>query len=140
MANNKFRGDINRFIAKSNAAMDLYAKKVVIDLQARVIEKTPVDKGQLHWNWFIGNNAINLHTESHEGDGKGAAASRNAQVVEGIKINGQIIYITNSLPYAYRIEYEGWSNKAPAGMVGVTIAEMNSVLNKSASEVRGKYL
>jgi hypothetical protein len=34
---------------------------------------------------------------------------------------GEIIYLTNSLPYARRLEY-GWSKQAPAGMVRITVA------------------
>lgn len=36
---------------------------------------------------------------------------------------GGITWMTNGLPYAYRLEYEGWSKQAPAGMVRISSTE-----------------
>ena len=38
------------------------------------------------------------------------------------------IYIQNNLPYANRLE-NGWSNQAPAGMVALTIAEVEAQMD-----------
>jgi hypothetical protein len=46
---------------------------------------------------------------------------------------GPPIYITNSVPYINRLEYEGWSKQAPAGMVRVTVAELQAFIE---NEVR----
>lgn len=34
---------------------------------------------------------------------------------------GDTFYFTNNMPYAERIEFKGWSSKAPTGMVRVNI-------------------
>lgn len=136
--NDKFRAGIAKSIAETKNKTELYFKKLTVDLSSSIINKTPVDKGQLHWNWFIGNGSINDSTVSHSGEDKTGAGLRNALQVNGFNINGQTIYITNSLPYAYRIEYEGWSKKAPAGMVRVTLAELNSISNKIAYEIKNR--
>jgi hypothetical protein len=39
---------------------------------------------------------------------------------------GGVIYMTNGLPYAHRLEYEGWSKQAPAGMVRVSAVEFST--------------
>lgn len=42
----------------------------------------------------------------------------------------QFIYVLDSVvPYAMRIEYDGWSQKAPAGVFGVTASAMRSRFN-----------
>jgi hypothetical protein len=44
-------------------------------------------------------------------------------------------FLTNNLPYALRLEY-GWSkNQAPAGMVGLAVAEFQSIVRDAAAEV-----
>lgn len=137
MNNDKFRAGMKRSIQKSKDKTELYFKKLAIGISSEIIKKTPVDKGQLHWNWFVGNGSVNTATAEHAGQDFDGASLRNALEVNSLKVNGQTIYITNSLPYAYRIEYEGYSKKAPAGMVRVTLAELNSISSKVAFEVKG---
>jgi len=43
----------------------------------------------------------------------------------------QDIYLLNSLPYVRRIEYEGWSSQAKAGMVRITVAEFQTFVDKA---------
>lgn len=139
MANNdKFRAGISKSIDKTKSKTAQYFQKLTIDLSTSIILKTPVDKGQLHWNWFVGNGYINNATSEHTGDDKGGASTRNALEISSTRVNGQTIFITNSLPYAYRIEYEGYSKQAPAGMVRVTLAELNSISTKAAYEIKGR--
>lgn len=78
--------------------------------------------GRYRSNWTIGVGAPN--TSTHETSGRpGAPASAPSQpAVPGLTL-GQTVYITNSLPYAGRIE-QGHSRKAPAGVVGPVVAEL----------------
>lgn len=48
-----------------------------------------------------------------------------------------VMYLRNNLPYAYRIEYEGWSKvKAPEGMVRRNVARFRRILNEAVRENR----
>jgi hypothetical protein len=134
--NDKFRGDIKRFIAKSNAGLDKYAKAVVMDIDKSMVLKSPVDTGRFRANWNIGIGSIDSYTTDATDPSGAGAISKALAEVNSIKINGQTIYITNSLPYAYRLEYEGWSLQAPQGMVRITLAELSGILNKAAYEVK----
>jgi hypothetical protein len=137
MSNDKFRANFAKRIEASKKKLGLFYTRFVMELDQRIILKTPVDNGQLHWNWFIGNQRIDYSTQEHDGTDKSGAIARNNANINSIKINGQMIYITNSLPYAYRVEYEGWSHtKAPAGMMRVSINEMKSVSAKIARELK----
>lgn len=136
--NDKFRAGMKNTIAKAQATPAIFMKELLVELSNRVIMKSPVDTGRFRANWNVGNGSIDYAT-SESTDKQGNTALKNSLEINSIKINGQTIYITNSLPYAYRLEYEGWSKvKAPAGMVRVTLAELNSITNKVAFEVKGR--
>lgn len=135
MSNNKFRADIAKWIAKSKKAQDMYVQKVILEVDKRLVQKSPVDTGRFRNNWNIANATPDLSTT--EAVAPNISQSRSAASVFSIKANGQTVFITNALPYAFRIEYEGWSKvKAPAGVVRVTIAEMASILQGAAFETR----
>ena len=135
MSNTKFRADIAKFVNKSNKAQDMFVQKAVLDIDKRLVFKSPVDTGRFRNNWNISNAIPDLTTTN--ATSPNLTQSRSATQIFSIKANGQTVYITNALPYAYKIEYEGWSKvKAPAGVVRVTIAEMNTILTGTAFEVK----
>ncbi len=43
---------------------------------------------------------------------------------------GGVMYLTNSLPYAKRLE-DGWSTQAPTGMVKLSVQNFNDHINKA---------
>lgn len=136
MNNDKFRANIKKRVERAKEKTQIYLQKFVVELDERIIQKTPVDTGNLRWNWFVGIGNLNYTTDENGGDASGAIA-RNNSVINSTKFSGQTIYITNSLPYAYRVEYEGWSKyKAPAGMMRISIEEMKVVADKLAIDVR----
>jgi hypothetical protein len=127
--NDRFRANIKRRIEKSKDKTELFVKKLLIDIDASLVAKSPVDTGRFRANWILGNGMIDASTyERFE-------ASNNAPAIMSIKVNGQTISITNSLPYASRLE-TGWSKQAPAGMVRLTLAEVNSMANKIGVSLR----
>lgn len=107
-------------------------RKVGLEMFSRVILRTPVDTGRLRGNWqaSVGEQA---EGELERLDPQGSEAQAEAaRVVLGAETD-KALYLTNNLPYARRIEYEGWSKQAPAGMVRVTAAEFEGVV-KTAVE------
>jgi hypothetical protein len=51
------------------------------------------------------------------------------------KAAGTIMYLTNNVPYAQRIE-DGWSRQAPTGLVALTAMEFQQIVDASAAETR----
>jgi hypothetical protein len=47
---------------------------------------------------------------------------------------GTVIYMLSNLPYSERLEY-GWSTQAPGGMVRVTVAEFQGIVNDAVKQV-----
>ena len=48
--------------------------------------------------------------------------------------SGFTFYMTNNLPYGERLEY-GWSSKAPSGMVRITLAEYDMIIQQEAQKL-----
>jgi hypothetical protein len=127
--NDRFRASIKRRIEKSKGKTELFVKKLLVDIDASLVAKSPVDTGRFRANWILGNGSVDQSTYER------FDASNNAPIISGLKVNGQVIYITNSLPYANRLEY-GYSDQATDGMVRLTLAEVNSMANKIAVSLR----
>ena len=49
-------------------------------------------------------------------------------------VAGDVIYLTNNLPYAVPLE-EGYSKQAPAGMVALTVQDFQSVVAQIGIEL-----
>jgi hypothetical protein len=136
MSNAKFRNDLRKVIDKAKTKESQFVRKVLLELDKRVVMKSPVDTGRFRANWYVGDAKINDET-TQETDPSGLKSiARSALEINSLTVNGQIIYITNSLPYSYRLEYEGWSTQAPQGMVRVTIEEMSSIGQVALREVK----
>lgn len=130
MANNdRFRARFAKRIEKAKGKFELFIKKLVVDIDASLVLKSPVDTGRFKANWVVGNGFVNTTTT------EGLQAANNEPLINSIKVNGQTIYLTNSLPYASRLEY-GWSKQAPAGMVRITLVEVQSIARQIGVELR----
>lgn len=89
--------------------------------------------GRYRSNWTIGVGAPN--TSTHQTAGRaGAPAAAPSQPALPAMTLGQPVYITNSLPYAGRIE-QGHSRKAPAGVVGPVVRELQQDLGAIVQEI-----
>ena len=120
--------------AKHKIKLETVVRKTVLDMGAQMVRMSPVDTGRFRSNWQYGTDAIN--TSISGADDKSGRTSLN-RIQAGVRgwVPGQTMYLTNSLPYAQRLE-SGWSGQAPAGMVKVTIANFQSHFAQALGEVR----
>ena len=140
MANNKkFQLDINKFLKVADKTGTKEIRSVAIEGLKGVMRKSPVDHGTFRGNWNVGLNTIDstkqtsFTVEPAEGKYDQQAYSRgNAKIGEAKK--GQAINISNSLPYANRLEYTNHSAQGK-GMVSRTIMELKSALKKKGKKV-----
>ena len=142
-----FGSDIRKWAEKSKVGVDEVIRASILDVTTSVIKRTPVGNpslwkskppvgyvgGQARGNWFASINAPT--TKSTKAiDKDGTATILNAQkAIEDAP--GNILYITNNLPYIFRLEYQGWSTQAPVGMVRVSVLEFNNALSKAIAEL-----
>lgn len=111
-----FQAKFRRLLDKAGANAELVVRKSVLELQTMMIERSPVDSGRFKSNWQAGLGTTNTETSAAAGSD---AESRTLAVLEGWR-PGQTIFLSNSMPYAKRLE-EGWSKQAPAGMVRLSV-------------------
>ena len=133
-----FKLDISKFIDKTSKTADAQVRKICLDLLTGIVLKTPVDTGRARANWFTSIGSPTSGTINFDADaGRGVAApNQSAASIDAIskgsaaiaKATGNVLWITNNLPYIYRLEFEGWSRQAPAGMVRVTINDITRQL------------
>lgn len=121
-----FTLDLNKFIDKTSRTADAEVRKICLDLLTGIVLKTPVDTGRARANWFtsIGSPSAKV-TVSTDPSGSSTISSGLSAIS---KATGNVLWITNNLPYIYRLEFEGWSKQAPAGMVRVTINDIKRQL------------
>ena len=120
-----FALDISKFAKKAGLSSDMAVVAVCSKLTSLVIAKTPVLSGRLRGNWFasIDNYSSEIIDDRRENQAKSEGLATAA------KASGHIFTLTNNLPYAYRIEYLGWSStKNPEGMVRVSMGEVANSL------------
>lgn len=122
-----FALDLSKQIEKAKEQAELVAKKTMIDLFNRVIQKSPVDTGRFRANWNCSIGSPDLSTSQAIDPSGSVASSRATATVVSYTLNEQSVFLTNNLPYAERLE-NGWSKQAPNGMVRLSVMEVqNSV-------------
>jgi len=125
-------GDQLRQIAdRKKIALETVVRKTVFDMAADMVQMSPVDTGRFRSNWKYGEGSINQ--ESSTAPGTDPITSIAAGVASWKP--GETMYVTNSLPYAYRLE-TGWSKQAPYGMVSTTIANFQAHFSRALGDAK----
>lgn len=128
-----FALDLRAFAEKAGKNADLVARKVGIDAAAQLIDMTPVDTGRARANWTVAVGAP--WGDVRDATDKSGQATKSAATAALAAYRcGPSIWITNNLPYIERLE-NGWSRKAPAGMLGVTAMRLESFVSRATREV-----
>ena len=141
-----FAEDIEKFAEKSKTRPEELRKAATITLFDAVIKDTPVGNpknwkspapagyvgGRLRANWQI------TASRPSQGTRDSTTALTEAQVrskVNAISPFNDMV-MTNNLPYAGRVEYDGWAIKAPQGMVRHNIARFKKNVEKELRRLR----
>ena len=125
-----FTVDLSRLVAKSKGNIDRAIHKVALDVFQGVVKKSPVDTGRFRGNWTVSigsysAQALDRTDKRRLGSLPGHESALRADAALTAFKAGAPIYITNSLPYADRLE-NGWSQQAPTGMVRLTLMEISA--------------
>ena len=143
---NSFAADISKWVQKTGIKADIVLKKIVFDAFAGVILRSPVDTGRFRASWRVSVNSVNDTVEPDragvpsplKGQGGSAPADPGEQQVAQIAIStakfGDIVYITNNLPYGPALE-GGWSKQAPSGVMAITFLEIVTNLQNAIASV-----
>ena len=131
MATEQFSVQVGDWCRKAGSNAEKVVRKVALELFARVILRTPVDTGRARGNWFPSIGSPNQSVDTHVDPTGSGSTGRAGATVQSAKL-GDVIYLTNNLPYIRRLEY-GYSRQAPSGMVRLTVAEFKQIVDGAAS-------
>jgi len=113
---------IGQAVININKRTEKMVRGTIIGCASRIIKRTPVDEGTLRGNWQPSIDRP-VNTTINRTDKAGQAVSADIRR-EGQRLNiGAVFYMTNNLPYAARIEFDGWSKQASAGMMRIEVLE-----------------
>lgn len=110
-----FSDTVRQWAKKAGLATETAMQAAFIEVSQGTVQDTPVLDGYLRANWRCSANdpaTGSVSTPDPSGSETLAAIQQFAP-----SIGGNIVFFTNNSPYARRIEYEGWSKKAPQGML-----------------------
>ena len=130
MSNDAFKAGFRRLLAKVGDRAEQTVRVFALQIGTELIRRSPVDTGRFRGNWQIGFYNIEYSTDSANDQSGGIAMDRLLARLASWKA-GQTINITNSLPYAQRLEY-GWSQQAPQGMVRLTVMNFKNYVRGAA--------
>lgn len=119
-----FSLQIDREWAAKEQDIDDLVHEIALETTRRITLKSPVDTGRFRSNWFVSVNSPNGMTTTQIRSAEQVVLE--ADVALGATDKLPMVYIQNNLPYANRLE-NGWSKQAPAGMVAVSIAEIENM-------------
>lgn len=130
-SNAAFKKQFAKLMKKAGARADMVARKSALMLQSSLIAKSPVDTGRFRSNWQCGIAAVNPAADAAPGV---QAIAGTLSTLQTWRV-GQSIFLTNSLPYAKRLE-DGWSKQAPHGMVKLTVQAFRQTVDQVAASVQ----
>ena len=130
-----FALSIKQFCDKTKANVDQVNRKVCLEILSGVVMKSPVKTGWFRGNWQVGeNNQLKTASVEDKDVGGDATISKGSSVIDGLKAGG-VVWISNNLPYARRLEY-GWSGQAPFGVVRMTLNDVASNMDRIVAGVK----
>lgn len=125
----RFEAQLRGFGIKALDQVDKVRRASVLELFKLVIFATPVDTGRLRGNW---QTTINSPASAAIGRNDPGGAAAMAEAVANLGSLTDVVWFTNNLPYAERIEYDGWSKQAPEGMVRRHVASWKRIVAAKA--------
>lgn len=129
-----FAADLRRLCEAAGDKAEVVVRKAALEIGGQLIDRSPVDTGRFKNNWVTSMGSMSTATGGNADPSAGTARTLLKTQVDGWK-PGQTIFITNSLPYAMRLEH-GYSKQAPAGMVKLTVQNYAQAVAKAAKELK----
>lgn len=122
-----FSDDIKRFTDKARNAHDKITRVATLELFSGVIRATPVDTGRARGAWQTG---VGSPPPGADGRLDPSAAQPLAEVEQNTPRGaGQIAYLSNNVPYIFRLEEGSSKRQAPHGMVRRNVDRVQAMVD-----------
>ena len=126
-----FASDVAKYAKLAGASVDETGRAIVLELFGSTIKDTPVKSGRAKGNWQTTIGTPASGTTDRLGEAEALAEVSQQAASFGA---GKVIYLTNNLPYIYRLEFLGWSQQSPDGMARKNVARIQSIVRKAVAE------
>lgn len=130
-----FELDMKNFCNLTQEKLQTVVRQSAFDLFSSIIYSTPVASGQLRNNWFASIGSPSVESVLGEAPDAAVTVERMRAVLFGKDVVGDI-WFSNNMPYGPRIEYTGWSAKAPSGMVRINTIRWPDIVAANAKAVK----
>jgi len=118
--------DLQRIAQRNKQKAVKVMQNSLMRVGSPMVVMSPFDQGIFKGNWMAAYGTPDTST-TDAADKTGASSIGRLKSKVEVMQGGMILYFTNSMPYAERLEY-GWSEQAPAGMVRVSVAGWQSIV------------
>ena len=122
-----FSGDLNRAVTNMQCQADRRVRRVAFAAFQAINGVSPVDKGTFRENWNVSIDTIDRSADMARTTADHAETVSKATVVVSGAKTGDTVYISNSVPYANKLE-GGYSPQAPAGVVEPAVTRIKNAI------------
>lgn len=126
-----FAKKLSAFQAKAIERVDQVRRASIIEMFSIIVDATPVDEGFLKGGWQASMNSPSTQLLNRK-DPTGAMAK--GQIMYNLGDAATVVWFVNTMPYAYRIEYDGWSAQARGGMVRANVPKWRAIVAAKSKE------
>lgn len=114
---------IDGWLMKTGLTADDVVRRIALQVWQELVKRTPVDTGRARQGWVT-----NLDEPSEEAPPAGSYGQPAPPDLSRATIRNRV-FIVNNVPYCIELD-QGSSQKAPAGMVAVTMAQVQAEFEK----------
>lgn len=140
-----FAKDVSAWVNKTKNKEREFIQELAFDIAENIVSLTPVLTGFARASWYAGLSLSSPHPEQ--------PPDRESLVLSGTVLPppyasmllfvknmevGRVLYIMNNASYIKDLE-DGSSQKAPQGMVKVTMGNVDQLANKALARVLAKH-
>jgi hypothetical protein len=131
----KFAKDMKAIAKRLRVDVEAIARATLIETFTGIATDTPVLEGRLQGEWQTSVGSRGSADSETGRDGTNEVILEIESTIRG----PDVYFFYNNMPYAERIEFDGWSHtKAPRGMARINVAKTETILAKKARELRRK--
>lgn len=119
-----WEGGLNRYTIRIEKDSLKNIKKITSESLNLVVFSSPVDTGAFRGGWNVSLGMKNLSFDSEALQSDAQVMSRNLSEIDKITLKTRTINVSNGAPYGSKLEYLGWSDQAPGGMVRISAGKI----------------
>jgi hypothetical protein len=129
-----FGSQLLAFSKQTQKDIDTVYRTSSIELCSAIIVETPVKQGTLRGAWHADLNFPTVVNNAVSNSQTGTISKLKAELVN-VNIR-DVVFFSNNMPYAPRIEYDGYSGKAPQGMVRINTSRWKEIVSRNVRKLK----